>query len=119
MSRPQQISHEGKRISFEVEVFLVPEGEQVVAICPALQLSTYGSSAEDAREAFADAMDIFLESTARKGTFEKVLLGLGWRLQQRPVVNYEPPRLTAAFLKKLGSAAAPFTTVNQRVAIPA
>ena len=119
MPLTSSIHHDGKRISFEVEVFLVPEGRQVVAICPALQLSTYGASVEDAQAAFADAMAIFLESTARKGTFEKVLLGLGWRLQQRPTVNYEPPRLTAAFLKKLGRASSPFTTVNQRVAIPA
>ncbi len=112
------IKHEAKKLTAQVQVFLIPEGAQYVAYCPALELSSYGSSAEDAKAAFAEAMEIFMEDTQAKGTLEKVLLGLGWTLQQRPVARYEPPRPSVDFLNTLGSGKrGKIRTVNQQLAV--
>ena len=114
----QRIKHEEKKLTAQVQVFLIPEGEQYVAYCPALELSTYGSSPADAKAAFAEAMEIFVEDTQAKGTLEKVLLGLGWTLQQRPVARYEPPRPSVDFLNTLGSGKrGKIRTVNQQLAV--
>ena len=114
----QRIKHEEKKLTAQIQIFLIPEGEQYVAYCPALELSSYGSSPEDARAAFAEAMAIFVEETQAKGTLERVLLGLGWTLQQRPVARYEPPRPSVDFLNTLGSGKrGKIRTVNQQLAV--
>ena len=100
-------------MTFQVQVFLIPEGDAYVAYAPALELSTYGDSAEDARQAFGEALDTFVQDTQAKGTLEKVLLGLGWKLQQRPVINYEPPAPPLEFLNDIGRGRRAFQTVNQ------
>ncbi len=100
-------------MTFQVQVFLIPEGDQVVAYAPALELSTYGDSKEDAKQAFAEVLDIFVKDTQAKGTLEKVLLDLGWKLQQKPVVNYEPPSPPASFLNRMGKEKRQFQAVTQ------
>lgn len=78
----------------KVDVYLVTDGDYVVSYCPSLELSSYGHTATEARRAFSEALEIFLEETTRKGTLERVLLGLGWKLQQRPKFKYIPPPLS-------------------------
>ena len=110
---PQRIKKTPAGITFEVQVFLVPEGEQVVAYCPALELSTYGDSREDAKGAFAEVLESFVKDTQTKGTLENILLELGWKLQRKPVVNYEPPSPSADFLNAIGKNHRSFLTVTQ------
>ena len=79
--------------SFEVvvTVLMLKEEQYHVAYCPALELSSYGETEQEAKSAFEEAMTIFVEETDRKGTLEKVLLKLGWTLQQLPELKYTPP----------------------------
>jgi hypothetical protein len=65
-----------------------------VAYCPALELSSYGDDQNDAKEAFGEAMKIFLSETDRKGTLERYLLKLGWQLQQKPKPMYNQPSIS-------------------------
>lgn len=74
-----------------VQVVLFKEEETWVAYCPALELSSYGVNKEDAKAAFEEAMNIFIEETERKGTLERFLLKLGWQLQQKPKAVYNQP----------------------------
>lgn len=81
-------------VAVTVEVLLMPdESGQIVAYCPALEVSSYGDDEADARAAFAEALDISLESSAEKGTLDQWLLALGWRICKKPVPTYDPPRL--------------------------
>lgn len=109
----QRVEHDGKSIVFQVQVFLIPEGEQVVAFCPALNLSTYGENEEDAKVAFGEALDIFVEDTQEKGTLDKILLDLGWTLTKRPTPKYDPPQPSTAFLNSIGTGNRHVSTVNQ------
>lgn len=84
---PQYIQYDGNSRICHVQVFLLPAEEQVVAYCPALALSTYGTTEADARSAFTEALAIFIEDTQEKGTLANILLDLGWTLEKRP-----PPR---------------------------
>lgn len=81
-------------INLDVEVALFQENGIWVAYCPALEVSSYGDDEADAKEAFEEAMQIFLSETERKGTLEKCLLKLGWQLQQKPKPIYNQPPLS-------------------------
>jgi len=74
-----------------IEVFVIQEDGCYLAYCPALELSSFGHSPTDAQKAFAEALTIFVGEVERKGTLERVLLSLGWRLQQKPKYAYQPP----------------------------
>jgi hypothetical protein len=80
-------------IKIEIIVLLYKQGESYIANCPALALSSYGDTENEAKEYFEDALKIFITDTIKKGTLERCLLKYGWKLQQIPNVNYEPPRL--------------------------
>ena len=76
MTPTQPPKPESRTLTLQVEVFLIPEGEQVVAYCPALELSTYGDSVADVKTAFQDVLQIFVDDTTARGTLEKELLRL-------------------------------------------
>ena len=82
-----------KNIKVGVNVFILKEDDLFVAYCPALELSSYGETKDEAKESFKQAMHILIEDTQRKGTLEKLLLSLGWTLRLKPNVSYQPPVL--------------------------
>ena len=81
-------------INVNVQVTLFQEDGMWVAYCPALELSSYGDDQNDAKQAFGEAMRIFLSETDRKGTLERYLLKLGWQLQQKPKPMYNQPNIS-------------------------
>lgn len=85
-------------ISVHVEIVLFKENKQWISYCPSLELSSYGDTQQEAKEAFDEALNIFLTEVERKGTLERELLRLGWQLQQKPKPIYNQPSLS---LKKL------------------
>lgn len=83
----------------QVEVLLVlDDSGQYVAYCPALELSSYGDTEDEARQAFEEALRFFAADTARRGTLDQLLLAFGWRLVKKPLAVYEPPRLPLELL---------------------
>lgn len=61
-----------------VPVFLLEQDSQWVAYCPSLEVSSYGDTQEEAQTAFEEALEIFLEETVQRGTFEPELLRQGF-----------------------------------------
>ena len=93
-----QILQSKMKLTINIEVVIVKEGNYFVAYCPALELSSYGDTEQNAIKSFQEEADIFLEETHKQGTFEKYLLRNGWRLIQIPNPIYEPPRLNTTEL---------------------
>ncbi|MBL7073610.1 type II toxin-antitoxin system HicB family antitoxin [candidate division KSB1 bacterium] len=65
-----------KNIIFRVEIF--KEDDQYVAICPELNVSSYGDSIEEARKAISEAINLFLEECEEMGTLKEVLEEAGF-----------------------------------------
>ncbi|GAB2857614.1 hypothetical protein [Hymenobacter ruber] len=85
----------------QVEVLLVLDDTgQYVAYCPALELSSYGDTEAEAEAAFEETLQFFIQDTAERGTLDRLLLALGWRLVKKPTPIYEPPRLSAEVLNR-------------------
>jgi predicted RNase H-like HicB family nuclease len=103
-------------IQVNIEIVLFKEGETWIAYSPALELASYGDSLEDAKHAFHEMIDIFLEETNRKGSLEKYLLKLGWQLQQRPKPKYNQPDLKT--LKNKSILFKNSRTYTEKVSIP-
>lgn len=103
-------------LNVNVQVALFQEDGIWVAYCPALEVSSYGDNKDEAKEAFEEAMQIFLAETDRKGTLERYLLKLGWQLQQKPKPVYNQPQLTLQENKRLLKKSP--LIYNEKVAIP-
>lgn len=69
-------------------VSFLREADQFVAYTPALDLSTSGSTLEEVKKNFAEAVEIFFKEIISMGTLEEVLLDLGWHKEHS---NLVPP----------------------------
>lgn len=88
-------------IRTEVPVYFMEEDAQWIAYCPPLEITTYADSLEEAKEAFVDALQIFLEEMIERKTLEKELIRLGWTLTKS---RYRPPVSKSGSAHELGSA---------------
>ena len=80
-----------------VEIF--KEGNEFIAYCPALDISTSAESLAEVRKMFADMVNIFFEEVIKMGTLEEVLSQCGWRKVSKPKKHWEPPK--RRFIKEL------------------
>lgn len=101
------------KMMINVPVSLRKEGDYWVAYCSALELSSYAETKELAKKRFEEEVTIFIEETTKRGTLEKLLLQLGWRLVKKPVPAYDPPRFNLSSLRE--KILNPFT---EKIAIP-
>jgi hypothetical protein len=74
------IKQGNKYIDVQLGVLVFQEADSFLAFCPALNLSTYGDSINDAKEAFEDVIKSYLEDCAKMGTLEKDLKAHGWEM---------------------------------------
>lgn len=71
---------------------IVREGDLYIAICPDLQVSSFGETIEEARRSLREAVEAFLEECERMGTLQEVLEEAGFTydanhwLPRQPVV---------------------------------
>ena len=62
-----------------VQVQLMKEGDTAIFYSPALEISGYGKTIEEAQADFHNAVKIFVEETTASGTLERALESLGWK----------------------------------------
>lgn len=84
-----------KSITAELPVTIFKEKDQFVAYSPALDLSTSGKTCEQARQRFAEAVDLFLVEAVNMGTLAEVLQSCGWELVREPRPHWVPPHVVA------------------------
>ena len=73
-------------INFALPVSILREGKSFVAYTPALDLSTAGSTFEEAQKNFDEAVNIFFQELMGMGTLNEVLKDLGWEKQNNKFV---------------------------------
>lgn len=77
-------------IHIRAEVF--QEADQYVAICPALNVSSFGETADEALESLKEAVGLFFEECQRMGTLTQVLEEAGFSHTTTPVHQWLPPK---------------------------
>lgn len=113
----QSILKKNNKYNVYIDVIIVKEDNYYVAYCPSLDLSAYADSIEKAERAFEKNLEIFLDETAQKGTFEKILLNLGWTLKLHPKPDYKPPLKSFSALKRKFKSK-PEHSFKEQIAIP-
>lgn len=79
-------------MKFKISISVIKEGNSYIAYAPALDLSSSGKTAGQAKKRFVEAVGIFFEETAKKGTLDEALRSLGW---QKMDFGWEPPKIIA------------------------
>lgn len=66
-------------VNFNLPVSFIKEGDQVIAYTPALDISTVGDGEAQARERFAELVNMFFADIIETGSINDVLSELGWK----------------------------------------
>jgi hypothetical protein len=75
---------DGRRnVEFNVSIFLWEEDSVFYVYSPALDLTGYGMSKEEARESFETVLHEFIKYTHNKKTIFQELENLGWAVNKR------------------------------------
>jgi len=78
------------QIRLRVEIF--QEGDQYVAVCPELNVSSFGDSRQEAIRSLQEAVSLFLEECHRMGTLKQVLEEAGFSHTTSPIHQWIPPK---------------------------
>jgi len=77
--------HSGNATAQLLLIHFVDENGVHIIYSPHLDLSGYGQNENEARQSFEDSFVDFIDYTINKGTIEKVLKQLGWKVKgKRP-----------------------------------
>lgn len=76
------------RVSYTGQLF--EEDDQIVALCPELNVSSFGDTPQEALSALEEAVDLFLEECQRMGTLEVVLEEAGYRRESLATSRWAP-----------------------------
>ena len=82
-----------KSLSFNLPVVITKQNKRFVAYTPALDISTSGKSAKDAKVKFVELANLFLEEIIEEKTADDVLSELGWTKVQK---KWTPPRIVSS-----------------------
>lgn len=70
------------------------EGEMYVAYSPELDISSCGKTSLEARKNLHEAVEIFLEETAKMGTLNEILEESGFiREKNNQKIRWQPPKI--------------------------
>jgi predicted RNase H-like HicB family nuclease len=70
--------HEIKSVDGNLPVSILKQGEYFVAYTPALDISTYGKTIEEAQRNFSELIAVFFSEFDDERTLGNVLESLGW-----------------------------------------
>ena len=76
------------RISLEINVF--KERNVYVALCPELNVSSFGDDIESAKESLREALEAFLEECEAMGTLQDILEDAGFVKEKESWILEEP-----------------------------
>ena len=68
-----------KHFEARIPVLFFEEGDKIVVYSPALDLSTFGKTEEQAKKRFAEAATIFINEITKMGTVDEVLEECRWQ----------------------------------------
>ena len=77
-----------QELGVEIPITIRKKDEVYLAYSPALDLSSQGTSAQDAKRMFAEAAELFIEECVQMQTLDEVLRELGWEKVQN---EWQPP----------------------------
>lgn len=84
----------GKKVNVRLDIIRFEDSGCQIVYCPALDLSGYGRTNEDAENSFRTTLEEFFRYTINKNTLKKELLRLGWVVKDNPRKKMTPPDMS-------------------------
>ena len=81
------------QMAVQLPVTFIEEGDSVIAYTPALDLSTCGSTREEAKQMFDEIVKIFFKDLVENNRTEDVLSSLGWTRKDQ-AAQWMPPKIS-------------------------
>lgn len=79
------------KIHVNIPIYIFEESDTIIYYCPALDISGYGQSDEEARGSFKTTLGEFFTYTLRKKTFFSEMKRLGWTVRNSKKKPMVPP----------------------------
>jgi len=75
------LDYKDKTVNVNLGMYLFKEEESYIVYCPALDLSAYGNSEEQAKKSFTDILAITIKYMLNKNTMKEDLIRHGWQIK--------------------------------------
>ncbi|MDL2299235.1 hypothetical protein LJC21_00825 [Bacteroides sp. OttesenSCG-928-E20] len=75
-----EFKHDDKKVSFLLDMYVFKEGNSFIVYSPALDMSAYGNTSEEAQKAFEDIIESSFKYSLNKNTFKEDLQKHGWKI---------------------------------------
>lgn len=82
---------EGGKIKAGLELYVFAEGDMYIIYCPALDLSAYGRTEEEAKKEFTATFEIYINYGMNKKTLVKDLQKNGWKVRSAKQKKMKAP----------------------------
>lgn len=112
-----------KLIKFNLPLIIFEEDGSHIMYCPALDVSGYGDSEEQAKESFEICLGEFLLYTDHKKTFHDELQRMGWKIKKSSHKPMVPPDMSELLRNNENFSRIfnnfPFRKIDSPIALPA
>lgn len=81
MESPNKIVNRNGSLSVTLDVYVFMDGDSYIAYSPALDLSGYGYSEDEAKQSFSIVMDEYISYGLSRRTLVKDLRAHGWKVR--------------------------------------
>jgi uncharacterized protein YdiU (UPF0061 family) len=82
-----------KKIKCNLFLLIFEEDNNIITYCPALDLSGYGVTEEEAKKSFEVTLSEYFRYTTKKGTLAEDLKKLGWKIRKDLNKKPVPPTM--------------------------
>lgn len=76
-----EFNHKDKTIKFKLDIYMFKEGRLYIVYSPALDMSAYGDTEDDAKNAFEGVLESSFKYALNKNTFKEDLVKHGWDIK--------------------------------------
>jgi predicted RNase H-like HicB family nuclease len=92
-------------MKIELNIDYFKEDDAIVALCPELQVSSFGDTIEEAEKSIKEALELFFEGCETLGTVNEVLEESGFQKIGEQWVYRKPIKTTKTTLQRATEAA--------------
>jgi len=75
-----RLDYKEKSVNVNLCMYLFKEEDSYIVYCPALDLSAYGDSEEQAKESFTDVFEMTIKYMLDENTLKEDLVNHGWKI---------------------------------------
>lgn len=117
-----RFNHNSNTVNVGLSMYIFKEEDVFIVYCPALDMSAYGDTEQQAKKAFEDVLEESLKYMLNKSTLKQDLINHGWKLKSLKQKKIKAPSIEE-MMKKNSSFRElinkkEYTTYKQTIGIP-